>query len=337
MGTAVFGLNDDLLSTPSTGRNADDVAEVVGRVELKQIEAFVRVAWARSYTRAAVALNITQPAVSARVSSLERELGRTLFRRSGNNIDLTDAGRELLPHAEEMLRLATEAVESVLKVNARRSPVQILRVGANNLTASGALSHWIHIFANMYGRRHDVRLDLVVDRTPSLMPQLLDGSIEIAFVSPSLAHDSTQALWRHQSPLVLVARADHDLAGSVLRVEDLADVTLVGLRNGVAAAEIQRIRRKLGRDLRVVATSSSANLVRELVAMGSGMTFIPSDLVADQLECGELIEIKLADHVTTPWEVALVRWRTRPLSRPAKAFVEILRTVDAQASGVELS
>ena len=72
-------------------------------MELAQLEAFLQVAHHRSFSRAAEALFLTQPSVTARIQSLEREIGERLFERTGRSVTLTDAGHAFIPHAQRAL------------------------------------------------------------------------------------------------------------------------------------------------------------------------------------------------------------------------------------------
>ena len=72
-------------------------------MEIASLRAFVQVARERSFSLAAEALYITQPAVSKRIASLEADLGACLFDRVGRQVFLTEAGRHLLPRAEQIL------------------------------------------------------------------------------------------------------------------------------------------------------------------------------------------------------------------------------------------
>ena len=73
-------------------------------LDLGQLEAFVQVANQRSFSRAAEALFLTQPSVTARIQALERDLGERLFERSGRGVRLTEVGACFLPHAERVLQ-----------------------------------------------------------------------------------------------------------------------------------------------------------------------------------------------------------------------------------------
>src|ERR1700759_5289904 len=82
-------------------------------MELRQLAVFVAVADEGSFTRAADRLHVVQSAVSAGVRNLEKELGARLFDRSTHRVELTDAGRVLLPEARATLAAAQAARDAV--------------------------------------------------------------------------------------------------------------------------------------------------------------------------------------------------------------------------------
>src|SRR5246127_882766 len=75
-----------------------------GAVEFDQIETFLAVLTYGGFHKAAEALRVSQPAVSARIRALEESLGVTLFAREGNSLTLSAAGKALRPQAEQLLR-----------------------------------------------------------------------------------------------------------------------------------------------------------------------------------------------------------------------------------------
>lgn len=82
-------------------------------VELRQLATFVAVVEEGGFTRASDRLHVVQSAVSAGVRNLERELGASLFDRSTHKVQLTDAGRALLPEARATLAAAAAAQDAV--------------------------------------------------------------------------------------------------------------------------------------------------------------------------------------------------------------------------------
>src|SRR6059058_326185 len=90
-------------------------------VLIKQIEAFVEVVRRGTVSRAAEALGVTQPALTARLHALERELGQAVFARSGRGVRLTDAVRVFLPHAERALLAIADGRASIADLASGRA------------------------------------------------------------------------------------------------------------------------------------------------------------------------------------------------------------------------
>ena len=82
-------------------------------MQLAQVEGFLEVARRTNISRAAEALFITQPALSARLRALEAEVGSPLFRRGRRGMALTDAGRAFLPYAERAVRALQDGAGAV--------------------------------------------------------------------------------------------------------------------------------------------------------------------------------------------------------------------------------
>ena len=98
-------------------------------MELGELKVFVTVATEHSFSRAAIKLCRTQPAVSQAVRRLEEDLGELLFDRSTKSVKLTQAGDALLPEAIRLLRMADEAVATVRQLSQRDRAV--LRIGGD--------------------------------------------------------------------------------------------------------------------------------------------------------------------------------------------------------------
>jgi DNA-binding transcriptional LysR family regulator len=190
-------------------------------VEVRQLEYFIAVAEDLHFGRAADRLHIGQPAVSQHIARLERELGAQLFDRTTRRVQLTAAGRRLLPEAKATLtafaRLRATVAEPVDELTG------VLRVG----TSEGL------------GDRLDLVLDSIATRAPHLQVRLVSlpsstrldavrrGELDAAFVRPAphAADLTTVTVWTES--LVAALPATHQLAArSVLRLADLADVPL---------------------------------------------------------------------------------------------------------------
>ena len=77
---------------------------------MNQIRYFLALVSTKNYTRAAQALYITQPTLSQQISAIEKELDTKLFERSRHKVELTPAGKALLPHAQAMMAEWNQAI-----------------------------------------------------------------------------------------------------------------------------------------------------------------------------------------------------------------------------------
>ena len=87
-------------------------------IDLGQLEAFVQVAEHASFSRAGEALMLTQPTISARIQTLEREVGEQLFERSGRSVRVTEAGNALLPYARRVLETYRAGIGAIDELRA---------------------------------------------------------------------------------------------------------------------------------------------------------------------------------------------------------------------------
>ena len=99
-------------------------------MNLKQLEAFVKVAETKNFSEAARQMYLTQPTVSAHVASLEKELDTSLLCRNTKKVELTDAGRELCVYAEEKLGIERKIREHF---GLRGKEKRVLRIAASTI------------------------------------------------------------------------------------------------------------------------------------------------------------------------------------------------------------
>src|SRR5689334_3576213 len=159
-------------SPPLTRRSSSRRA-----MELAQLEAFLQVAHHRSFSRAAEALFLTQPSVTARIQSLEREIGERLFERTGRSVTLTDAGTAFMPHAQRALTAVQEGTDAIEAV--RHGEVGSLRIGASPSIATYVLPGVLTHFRQTRPRVH---VHLTTGTSEEVVEKLLAGEIHVALM-----------------------------------------------------------------------------------------------------------------------------------------------------------
>ncbi|MEJ1390227.1 MAG: LysR family transcriptional regulator, partial [Candidatus Sedimenticola sp. (ex Thyasira tokunagai)] len=182
------------------------------------LQAFVCVAENDSFSVAAEQLHLTQPAVSKRVATLEKELETPLFDRIGHKISLTEAGRQLLPRAQHMLLEMADIRRSISNLTGEVSGTLIM--GTSHHIGLRRLPPALKEFSLNYPQ---VSLDIRFMDSESACNEVEHGELELAIVtlptssSPKL---STSIIW--SDPLLFVIARDHPLATiTTPKLEDL--------------------------------------------------------------------------------------------------------------------
>src|SRR5918999_450480 len=149
-------------------------------MEFRQLEHFVAVAEERHFTRAAQRLHIVQSGLSASIRALERELDAALFVRSTRRVELTPAGRALLPEARRTLAAARSATEAVAAVQGllRGS----LAVGTMQILPPTV--DLVAVLGRFHARHPGVELRLHQAGTGTLLEGVAAGALDLAMVAP---------------------------------------------------------------------------------------------------------------------------------------------------------
>jgi DNA-binding transcriptional LysR family regulator len=298
-------------------------------MELRQLAHFLAVAEHAHFTRAAAHVHVTQSSLSSSIRALERELGSDLFARSTRRVELTEAGRALLPAARRALEAAEEARDTVADV---RGVVRgHLAIGA--IQTFGPVD--IPALLARFHRRHPaVTLRVHHAGVASLVRRTADGELELAFVDRPLG---PQAGRIHERPLgsealVLAVAAPDPLARRRrVRLADLAGSDFVEYRpDSSLRASIDQACHAAGLERTIVCELDALNDLVAAIAHGLGVSLLPPAAIT--LAAGRLIGITTeppiqrelvlatpADRAPTPAAAALLALLDDGTTRPAQA------------------
>lgn len=286
---------------------------------LEQLETFLAVARARSFSRAAALLKLGQPTLSGRIAALERAIGAPLFHRGGRSLELTEAGRALRPYAERILALRSEGYNEAQRV--ARGGIGRLTLGVNPTCGQYVAPRLIEAFA----RAHPAaQVRAHTDRSPALMEALLDGAIQLALCSLAQADPRAVALWRYSEPLLLVAGKRHPLgrAGACERA-DLSRHTIISTRAGPTRLGLSRL---LPPAVEPRIEATAGDTLRQLVLRGVGVSVLPPIAIWDDLQRGDLVSVAVRDAELPVYEIGLIHWPSHELAPAASALVELARS-----------
>lgn len=292
-------------------------------MELAQIEAFVRTAREGNFTRAAAALNLTQPAVSTRVSLLEAQLGGSLFERHGRTLALTPLGEQFLPYAERLLTVLADGVGAVHSY--QRGQAGQVKIAA---PTPFLLAFLVESLADFRYQHPTVDVMIRERNKTTILEMLHDYTVTLGLVNAPVLDKRLLQLFRLEDRIRAVAAAGHPLAqvSEALHMEDLYRHTVFRVSMFPemtafidAAAEAGRV----GSGGAVIAIPMV--MARRLVALGQGVTFLPEHYVKRDVEAGELVYLEIADMPPLVSQAVLVTRRDHELDTVHSEFARIFR------------
>jgi DNA-binding transcriptional LysR family regulator len=288
-------------------------------MELRQLEHFVAVAEERSFTRASRQVHLGQSALSVSVRSLERDLGTRLFDRTTHAVQLTDAGRALLPEARRTLEAASAARTAVVK--AEDGMRGTLRLG---LMQSLSIVDVAGLLARYHRERPEVEIRPRPARggSQSLADDVRSGDLDAAFVSVGgFRGQGLSSSVLASEPLLLICPADHPFfpQGSVT-LESIEHEPFIDFPAGWGIRRVaDQLFASVGLEREITVEVPDVSTVLALVRAGLGITLMPLSMIGLSKE---LRIVRLQS--TATFEVSFVVSCDRPLSPVTQAFVDLV-------------
>ena len=292
-------------------------------MELNQLETFLAVAEEHSFSRAAIRMHRTQPAISQVIRKLEEAVGERLFDRAARDGALTAAGLLLRDYALRLLSLRREASSALGELKSlERGRLQL---AANEYTCIYLLQA-IHRF-----RREFPHITVTVHRmlASHIPEELIQRTFELGMISYHPDPARFRSIAVYADSLAFIVSPSHALAGAKrVSITDLGEELFVAhnvaspLRHRVIEA-FQKYRTPLNMGIEL----PTIEAIKRFVAMGNGVALVPNLTVARELEAGDLVRVPV-DELEAKRVLRLACRRQVTLSYAARAF---LRTVRALA------
>lgn len=292
---------------------------------LAQVEGFLEIVRRRNLSRAAEALHVTQPALTARLHALEVELGARLFERSRRGMELTEAGRALLPYAERAVE-ALDGGRSLIGELVRGTTGQ-LSIGTAPAVGTYALPP---LLARYVERFPDVRLLVRTGHSEEIIELVADGEIDVGLIR-HLHHPGVDTQTLYEDELLLVVPPSHRFATSAsITVEQMAEATLILFdRTSSYYDQTNSMFRAAGVAPRGVLELDNIDAAKQMVKHGLGVALLPVTAVAGELARGTLRAIAIAG--VGPIRRRIVSVRRKGSGQPTfalRGFLEILDQID---------
>ncbi|MBO8127789.1 MAG: LysR family transcriptional regulator [Peptococcaceae bacterium] len=294
-------------------------------MNLSYLETFITVARLQSFSLAAKALNLTQPAVSKHIALLENHYGIKLIDRSSRRVELTEAG-------ETLLRYAQQVVDTLQAAEAKLHSFAIGVRGKLVIGASTIPGHYVMPgLISTYQRRYPhVKTYLEVSGTGHIVARLLEGAISIGAVGAPVEHPHIASQPFAVDEIVLIAPPQYRLAQKTsLEPSDLVGERIVWREKTSGTRQV--VETKLAeaginpRDLQNAGEFGSTEAVVAAVSAGAGMSFV-SRYAAERAARDGRVQIVPLENVSLERPLYLIYPRERLLSPPAQAFLNFVQS-----------
>ncbi len=250
---------------------------------------FEQVARELSFTRAASALFLSQPAVSAHIKTLERELGCQLFARGRRGVALTQEGRQFLIYVQRALATIQEGINELRT----SSPHGRLTIGT---VVSASLTTLPPILERFHTRFPRIRVTVRMGQSPQIVEMLLDGLAQVGFVVNCPRREDLVGHLVLEEPVFPVAPPTHRLAGMRhVPPQALRDELLLVARWGEGFEVLEKVLRQVfGERFTPAVEIEPADAAKMIALQGAGLAFLAQSMVKDELQSGALVTIDIA-------------------------------------------
>lgn len=305
------------------GYNGESVKKRGEAMNFHQLHIFYTVAERGSFSAAAQALHMTQPAVTMQIQSLEDYFGIKLLHRSTKKLELSEAGLTLLPYAKrsvELVRQTDEAMSAFTQKLQGR-----LQLGASLTIGEYVLPRMLGPFAKKYP---DTSIVMKVMNTAQIMEDILKHQLDLGLIEAPVQHPDMVVETVMQDELKLVVPAGHALDRGEVELEEVLSYPFVLREKGSGTRQVMEdelLKRDIdARHIHVVMELGSTGAVKSAVEAGVGITMLSPSSVQHELALGlvRIVDIRGLEFKRQFYAIHL-KSSLPPL--PAVAFLNYLR------------
>jgi DNA-binding transcriptional LysR family regulator len=278
----------------------------------RRLKVFHTVARLLSFTKAAEALHMTQPAVTFQVRQIEEYFNTRLFDRTHNKVNLTPAGERVSEFAERIFDLYSEMENSVRDLTGEISGA--LTIGASTTIAEYMLPALLGEFKNRYP---DINLRLKVSNSEGIVSMVEHNVIDLGVVESPVGNKNLIVEVCHDDQLVVVAAPDHELVkrGGKVKASDIVSHPFVSREEGSgtrdAIMQYLADAKVSAADMNFSLELGSPEAIKGAVEAGMGITILSRSIIGKELKLNTLCELQLDPPLSRPFSFVRQRQKFR--------------------------
>lgn len=288
-------------------------------MDTQRLETFLWSAEHLSFSEAAKQLHITQPTISHHIKTLEAELGVELFDRSGPRLQLTEAGRSLLPWARKLIQDSNELQE--IASSLQDGVIGHLRIACSTTAGKYILPQ----LASRFSKRHPaVRVSILACTPDRAIPEVLEGEANLGVISFEPQDENVERQPFFEDHVTLIVPANHPWAfrrsiepDELLKENIIMREMTSGTRR-MMLSELAKYDISLD-DLNVFLELGNAEAIVRTVAAGYGVSFVSTLASACPLDRGNIVEVDVQG-LNLHRMVYMVRNALEVANRPQETF-----------------
>ena len=298
-------------------------------MNLKQLEAFVQVAEGGSFSKAARELYLTQPTISAHISSLEKELNVRLFVRNTKEVSLSDNGKDLYKYAKQMVDLQGK-IEEHFGMR-KDSGKHCITIATSTIPAQYLLPKVLMRFNEKYPEE---QFKIKETDSAQVVTQIVDCMADVGFTGTVLEKKHCKYIPFYKDELVIIApnmekyrRIQEECPNDISWLE--REHVIMREEGSGTRKEAEKQLRSAGvnmADLEIIASIENQETIKKSVRQGMGVSILSRLAATDEAKAGQMLIFPIpgADEGR---DINVVYNRNYQLSRSAERFIKIVKEV----------
>lgn len=295
-------------------------------MNLKQLEAFVQVSESGSFSKAAKELFLTQPTISAHISSLEKELNVRLFIRNTKEVSLSDDGKDLYRYAKQITDLE-KAIEERFYMDSDDGK-HFITIAASTIPAQYLLPKVLMCYRERYPKE---QIKIMETDSSEVVTQVVDHMVDVGFTGTVLEKKHCKYIPFYKDKLAVITPDTPEYR--ILKEQNRDDIDWIKRKPLILREEGSGTRKEAEKqlknagismeDLDIVASIANQETIKKSVKQGMGITVL-SRLAAEDEDGLLIFQIPGADEGR---DINLVYNKNYQMTRSADRFIRIVKEV----------
>lgn len=288
-------------------------------MNIQNLETFVYVVHFGSYKKAAEALFLSQPSISARIRALESGLNTVLLKREGRKSYLTEAGKNFLPHAEKML---SQYQESLYELNQQLYIPDQIKISCSNSVSSYLIPEIIPL---LRGKFPNISVKVMSHHSEEVIAKVLNNEVEFGIIR-DIPHPKLNSITILKSHVGLYASPDHPIfkTDQPVLIEELANHhTIFYDHNSPDWILVSRLLESVNLHQKMIVNIDNMEAAKRLVKKNLGICFLPEHAVQEELANKTLAQVPLEMNTYMSTSITLVHLK----EKEASPIIEFIKTI----------